>query len=58
MALGVPHSHQAFADHTMATAPIGQDRFIPLVQKLSTARAFGFRGSGSRHRPAVLLVTG
>jgi hypothetical protein len=28
----------------MATAPIGQDRFIPLVQKLSTARAFGFRG--------------
>jgi rubredoxin len=33
----------AFGDQTMATAPIGQDRFTPLVQKLSTARAFGFR---------------
>jgi hypothetical protein len=40
----------AFADQTMATAPIGQDRFIALVQKLSTAHAFDFRGDSRRYR--------
>ena len=35
-------------DHTMATAHIGQDRLIPLVQNFSTGRASSFHGDSRR----------
>ena len=39
----------------MATAHIGQDRLIPLVQKFSTGRASSFRGTVAACTEAVAL---
>jgi len=39
----------------MATAHIGQDRLIPLVQNFSTGRASSFRGDSRRYQLPITI---